>query len=65
VRATLDLPGAHGQHGLRPIDRLDLRFFADAQHQRFVRRIEIQPTMSRTLSMNSRSFESLIFNSGH
>jgi hypothetical protein len=42
VRATLDLPGPHRQHGLRPIERLDLGFFVGAQHQRFVGRVEIQ-----------------------
>jgi hypothetical protein len=43
VGPALDLPRPHRQHGLRAIERLDLGFFVDAQHQRFVRRIEIEP----------------------
>jgi len=41
--ATLDLPGAHGQHGLRPIEGFDPGFFLGAQHQRLVRGVEIEP----------------------
>src|SRR5207249_3985316 len=43
VGPALDLPRPHRQHGLRAIERLDLGFFVDAQHQRFVRRIEVEP----------------------
>jgi hypothetical protein len=42
VGAALDLSGAHGQQRLRTIERLDLRFLVDAQHQRFGRRVEVQ-----------------------
>jgi hypothetical protein len=38
VGPALDLPRPHRQHGLRAIERLDLGFFVDAQHQRVVRR---------------------------
>jgi len=40
---ALDLPRPHRQHGLRAIERLDLGFFVHAQHQRLVRRIEVEP----------------------
>src|SRR5437867_3709636 len=43
VGPALDLPRPHRQHGLRAIERLDLGFFVDAQHQRFVWWIEIEP----------------------
>ena len=43
VGAPFDVSRAHGQHGLRPIKRLDLGFFIHTQHQRFVGRVEIQP----------------------
>jgi hypothetical protein len=33
----------HGQAGLGAIERLDLALFVDAQHQRLVGRIEIEP----------------------
>jgi hypothetical protein len=32
VGPTLDLAGAHGQQGLRPIQGLDLRLLVHAQH---------------------------------
>ena len=32
--SPLGLPWAHRQQGLRPVERLDLRFLVDAQHQR-------------------------------
>src|SRR4030095_10806691 len=37
------LTGPHGKHRLRSIQRLDLRFFVDAQHQGPVGWIQIQP----------------------
>ena len=43
VGPALDLPRPHWQHGLRAIQRLDLGFFVDAQPQRFVGRIEVEP----------------------
>ncbi len=41
--APLDLSGTHRQQRPRPIQRLNLRFLVHAQHQGFVRRIQVQP----------------------
>ena len=43
VRAALHLAGAQGQERLGAVERLDLALLVDAQNQRAVRRIEIQP----------------------
>jgi hypothetical protein len=40
--APLDLSGLHRQKRLRAVERLDLALFVDADHQRFLRRIEIE-----------------------
>ena len=37
-----DLPGSHREQRLGAIQRLDLRFLVDAEHQRVVRRVEIE-----------------------
>ena len=59
MRAPLGLPRTHGQQWLRTVQRLDLRLFIGAQHQRLVGRMQVQaPTTSRTFSMNSGSLES-------
>src|SRR3989454_2303211 len=34
---------AHGQRGLRTVESLDLTLLVDAQHQRLVRRVQVQP----------------------
>jgi hypothetical protein len=41
--SPLGLPWAHRQQGLRPVERLDLRFLVDAQHHGAIRRIEVEP----------------------
>lgn len=41
--APLDLSGTHRQQRPRPIQRLNLRVLVHAQHQGFVRRIQVQP----------------------
>src|SRR6266478_825489 len=38
----LGLPGSHREQRLGAIERLDLRFLIDAEHQRVVRRVEIE-----------------------
>src|SRR5260370_23124299 len=38
----VDLPGSHRERRLGAIQRLDLRFLMDAEHQRVVRRVEIE-----------------------
>src|SRR4051812_37229373 len=43
VRAPFDLPRTHRQQRLRAIEGLDLALLVDADHQRLVRRIEIEP----------------------
>src|SRR3989441_6751741 len=43
VGPPLHLPGPHGQQRLRAIQRLDLGFLVDAQHERLIRRIEVEP----------------------
>ena len=40
--APFGLPGSHWQQRLGTIQRLDLRFLIDAEHQRVVRRVEIE-----------------------
>lgn len=42
MRDAFDVAEAHGQVGLRPLQRLDLALFIDAQHVRVVGRIEIE-----------------------
>lgn len=52
--------GGQRQDRLGTIQRLNLALLVDAQHQRFGRRCEdLKPTMSRTLSTNCGSVESL------
>src|SRR6266498_3716000 len=41
--APLDLAGAHRQQGLRAVKRLDLALLVHTEHQRTIRRIEVQP----------------------
>ncbi|MNN28098.1 hypothetical protein D3C81_1416560 [compost metagenome] len=43
MRPPLDLPGLERQHGLGAIQRLDLRFLVNREHQRVVGRIQVQP----------------------
>src|SRR5260370_42589402 len=38
----VDLPGSHRERRLGAIQRLDLRFLIDAEHQRVVWRVEIE-----------------------
>jgi len=59
VRTPFDVPRAHGEDGLGAVERLDLRLLVDAEHERFVGGLRYRPTISRTFSMNSGSFESL------
>ena len=40
--APLNLPRPHRQQRLGTIQRLDLRFLIDAEHQRPIRRVEIE-----------------------
>jgi hypothetical protein len=47
------------QAGLRSVERLDLALFVDAEHDGVRRRIDIEPTMSRSLSTNSGCLDSL------
>lgn len=42
VCAPLNLAGTHRQQRPRPVQRLNLRLLIHAQHQRFVRRIQVQ-----------------------
>ena len=43
VGALLGLPGLHRQRLLGPVQRLDLGFLVDAEHDRVLRRVQIQP----------------------
>ena len=40
MSAALGLARAHGQNGLRPIQRLNLRFLIHTQHQSFIGRVQ-------------------------
>jgi len=42
MAAPLGLPRPHRQQRLAAVERLDLRFLIDAQHQRMVGRIEVE-----------------------
>ena len=59
VGAPFGLSRSHWKQRLGAIQSLDLRLIIDAQHQRAIRRVEIEPTMSRTFSTNSGSLDSL------
>ncbi len=59
MRAPLGLARAQRQQRRGAIERLNLALFIDRQEQRAVGRVRYSPTMSRTLSMNSGSFDSL------
>ena len=59
---ALDLPRAHGQQRGRPVEGLDLGLLVDTQDQSPLGWVEVEPTMSRTFSMNRgsrRKFERL------
>jgi len=43
VRATLRQARLHGQHRSGPVQRLDLRLLIDAQHDRVLRRRQVEP----------------------
>ena len=43
VGAFLGLPGLHRQRLLGPVQGLDLGFLVDAEHDRVLRRVEVQP----------------------
>src|SRR3989475_3678411 len=59
VRASLHAPRPQRQDRLAAIQRLNLRLLIDTQDQGFVGGCRYRPTMSRTFSINSGSFESL------
>jgi hypothetical protein len=59
VGHALDVAEAHRHRGLRPLERLDLALLVDAEHERVVGRVEVEPAMSRTFSTNSGSVESV------
>lgn len=42
VRATFDLAGPHRQHGLRAVQRLNLRFLVHAEHDRMRRWMHVR-----------------------
>jgi hypothetical protein len=42
VGAPLDLAGAHWQHRLGAIERLDLALLVDADDDRFLRRVDVE-----------------------
>jgi hypothetical protein len=43
VSTSRQLPRIHEQHGLGPIERLDLRLFIDAQDESIVGRVHVKP----------------------
>jgi hypothetical protein len=43
VGHPLDITEAHGQQGLAALERLHLAFLVDAQDQRLVGRVEVEP----------------------
>ena len=55
VGPPVSVARAQGEHRRRAIPGLDLRRFVDAEDRGVRRRIEIPPTMSRTLSMRNGS----------
>ncbi len=59
VGSPLPLPGPHRQHGLRAVQRLDLRLLINAQHQRAVGRAQVEADDVAHFPTNSGSVESL------
>jgi hypothetical protein len=53
------MPGIIGSTGADRSGGLDLGLLVHAEHQRLLRRVQIQAEMSRTLSTNCGSFDSL------
>ena len=43
VGHSFDVSKSHGQHGLGPVEGLNLRLLIDRQHDRVVRRVQIEP----------------------
>ena len=59
VRHAFGITQTHRQHGLRTVQRLNLAFLIDAQHQRMIRRFRYRPAISRTFSTKNGSLDSL------
>src|ERR1700746_2811208 len=57
--AALDLPGTHGQQRLGAVERLNLRFFVEAQHQGVLGRFDVQPHDVPNFSISRGSGDSL------
>ena len=55
----------HGQHRLGAIQRLDLGFLIDTEHDGVLGGARYNPTMSRTLATSSGSVENLNVSSRH
>ena len=43
ARLALRLPQVHGEHRLRPLERLNLRLLVHANHDRVLGRVQVQP----------------------
>jgi hypothetical protein len=56
---ALDLPKPHRQHGLRAIERLNLRLLVDAEDEACVGGCMYRPMISRTFSISSGSVDSV------
>ncbi len=54
VAPALRLPGPHRQHRLGAVEGLDLGLLIDAEDQRFVRRVELQPPRYGTAAASAR-----------
>ena len=65
VGPLLGVPGLHRQRLRGPVQRLDLGFFVDTEHDRVLRRRQIQPDMSVTFATSSGSVENLNVSAFH
>lgn len=43
VGHSFDVSKSHGQHGLGPVEGLDLRILINGEHDRMIRRFQIEP----------------------
>src|SRR5579863_2954363 len=59
VRLPLRQTGTQRENRLRPVQRLNLALLVHAQNDRFIRRVDIGPTMPRTFGANCGSLLNL------
>ena len=61
VGHSFHITKSHGQHRLGPIESLNLRLLIDTEHDRVVRRVQVEPHHIPDFSMKNGSLDSLKF----